>query len=81
MRDSLHVARLQPAIRDRAALLAGEESLPDTVRAEAAVVVARVAYAQLSYGTAREWLLRALRLSPRQEYRDMLEQLPDGGGQ
>ena len=79
MRDSLHVTRLQPAIRARATLLAGEASLPDTIRAEAAVLVARVAYTQLSYGAAREWLLRALQLSPRQEYRDMLEQLPDGG--
>jgi hypothetical protein len=79
MRDSLHVARLQPAIRARSALIFDDASLPDTTRAEAAVLVARVAYAQLGYGTAREWLLRALRLSPRQEYRDMLEQLPDGG--
>ena len=81
MRDSLHVVRLQPAIRARAALLASDAALSDSVRAEAAVLVARVAYAQLSYGAAREWLLRALRLSPRQEYRDMLEQLPDGGTQ
>lgn len=81
MRDSLHVARLQPAIRARAIIIANDPSLPDTTRAQAAVLAARVAYAQLSYGAAREWLLRALQLSPRQEYRDMLEQLPDGGAQ
>ena len=79
MRDSLHVPRLRPAIRARSALIAGQPSLPDSIRAEAAVLVARVAYADLRYGAAREWLLRALRLSPREEYRDMLDQLPDGG--
>ena len=42
------------------------------------MLAARVAYAELRYGAARTWLLRALRLAPRDEYRDMLAQLPEG---